>query len=176
MSLDTLLSVIQFAVVAALPAGLIWAAITDLASFRIANWVSLTILACFLPAAIIAGWEWDVVAAHAGAGGLVLVVGFGLFALKVFGAGDVKLLAATAVWFDWGSLGYFLMVVALAGGVLSLALLVARRFNPPRRLASVAWIRNLFGARQSVPYGVAIALAGLILFPNLAILENLNPP
>lgn len=174
--MNHLLSIIQLAAVAALPAGLIYAAITDLGSFRIPDWISLTILACFVPAAIISGWEWNAMLAHAGAGAAVLAAGFVLFALKIFGAGDIKLLAATAVWFGWGSLGGFLMVVALSGGVLSLALLVAHRFDPPHWLARAAWARNLYAERRSVPYGVAIAAAGLIRLTDLRIVANLTFP
>jgi prepilin peptidase CpaA len=66
------------------------------------------------------------------------------------GGGDVKLAAALALWFSPAATIRFLIIMSLAGGVLTLALLmlqkVRRKDGPPK-----------------VPYGVAIAFGGLFI-------------
>jgi prepilin peptidase CpaA len=80
--------------------------------------------------------------------GLALIVGLVAllpFLANLLGGGDVKLIAALALWLPPASLVNALLVTAIAGGVLGLAmLLLARRW-----------------AEKSVPYGVAIAIAGI---------------
>ncbi|MBA3898483.1 MAG: prepilin peptidase [Sphingomonadaceae bacterium] len=72
----------------------------------------------------------------------------GLFALGAMGGGDVKLVAALALWFSLPLFVPLLMVMAIAGGVLTLALLIAHR------------ARRAEG-RPEIPYGIAISLGGL---------------
>jgi prepilin peptidase CpaA len=67
----------------------------------------------------------------AGAG--LLVVGFALFALRVTGGGDAKLLAATALWAGPALLPEFIFVTALAGGAVALAVIIHRRLTAPAR-------------------------------------------
>ena len=91
-------------------------------------------------------------------GVIVLVVGMGLFALKVMGGGDIKLLAALALWTGWSQVTItFLVYMALFGGVFAIAVLVLRRVvrvpNPPKILTK----------GQPIPYGVAIAFAFLVV-------------
>ncbi|WP_206241548.1 A24 family peptidase [Novosphingobium terrae] len=78
----------------------------------------------------------------------VFAVLTGLFAFGAMGGGDVKLLTALALWIKPLWFLHLLMVMGLAGGVLTVALAlwhVARRHKE----------------RPVVPYGIAIALAGL---------------
>lgn len=70
------------------------------------------------------------------------------FVIRAMGGGDVKLIGALALWFPVGLLSQFLMVMAIAGGVLTLIMMALHR------------IQKKAGAIE-VPYGVAIAGAGL---------------
>jgi prepilin peptidase CpaA len=73
-----------------------------------------------------------------------------LFAIGMMGGGDVKLLAAVALWFPWQSLPVLLFIMAVLGGIVTLATLVEHRW------------RGRMGPPE-VPYGVAISLAALWL-------------
>ena len=79
---------------------------------------------------------------------------FLLFALAVqmgaMGGGDVKLAAALALWFAPGDTLRLIVLMSLAGGVLTLVVLGVHR------------ARKLEG-RPEIPYGVAIAFGGLWL-------------
>ena len=97
------------------PLALLYAGTRDLMSYEIPNWVSLAMIAAFLVAAFAGSFRLADIGWHLAAGAAVLVVGFILFAAKVLGGGDVKLLAACAVWIGWMGLLKFFMFVALVG-------------------------------------------------------------
>ncbi len=95
-----------------------------------------------------AGYGLDDVAWQIGIALLAFAVLAGLFALGWMGGGDVKLLAALALWIQPIPFVRLLMIMALVGGVLTLA------FG--------AWhIARRRRDRIAIPYGIAIACAGL---------------
>ena len=69
----------------------------------------------------------------------------------------------------WSALLEYLLVVALCGGLLTLALLAYRRWPLPTAWAKFAWLGTLHAKDRGVPYGVAIALGAFILFPSLPV-------
>ena len=80
---------------------------------------------------------------------IVLLVFAGAFALGLMGGGDVKLIAALALWLPAGPFVALLMVMSIAGGVVTLLMMAERRWRPAE-------------TPLEIPYGVAIALAGLL--------------
>jgi prepilin peptidase CpaA len=89
-----------------------------------------------------------------------------LFTFGWIGGGDAKLAAATALWLGWTPLADYGLVSALAGGALTLTILFARRIALPAVLASQTWIARLHNARSGIPYGIALALGGLAVYPE----------
>ena len=81
---------------------------------------------------------------------LVFAFFAGMFALNQMGGGDVKMIGAVALWLPLQPLLGMLIVMALAGGAITLVLAIERR-----------WRRDS-SASIEVPYGVAIAIAGLL--------------
>jgi Flp pilus assembly protein protease CpaA len=57
----------------------------------------------------------------------VFVFGFLFFVLKLWGAGDAKLLMGLAVWLHWRELPLFLLLIAFAGGILALTRMLLKR-------------------------------------------------
>jgi prepilin peptidase CpaA len=157
---------VHLAAVVVFPLCMAYGAVSDLCRFDIPNWISVALSASFLAAALAQGWEVSAMLSHLGAGALMLLIGFILFALKLFGGGDAKIMAAAALWFGWGGLAPFLLITTLGGGVLAVALVVFRRLPLPGFLASKACIRQLHSENPGVPYGVAIAVAAFIVFPR----------
>jgi prepilin peptidase CpaA len=127
------------------------AAVTDIRSRIISNRLNLAIallaplywLACGIPA-----WPDMVLQLALGAGIFCLFAA--LFAMGMMGGGDVKLLAAVALWFPWQALMFLLLAMAVLGGVVTLVTVLHHRLT--RRLG-----------QPEVPYGVAISLAALWL-------------
>jgi prepilin peptidase CpaA len=91
---------------------------------------------------------WGDIALQAGIALLVFALFAIAFAIGAMGGGDVKLLAALALWLPWQTLVFMLVVMSLAGGVLTLAIMTWRRLK--RR-----------EGRPEIPYGLAIAFGGL---------------
>ena len=136
----------------ALAALLVWAAIVDLRTRTIPDWLNIAI-------ALMAPLFWwasgipfypDAVERICGAF-LLFVVFFGMFSLGGMGGGDVKMGGAIALWLTPLTTLAFFVITSLAGGVVSLA----------------AWIYHHKFRRSEgkteVPYGVAIAFGGLWL-------------
>ena len=157
------------AVLMIFPALVILGGVTDLASYRIPNWISLALAAAFLPAAglaVLHGLSPAVLGLDLGVGAAALVVGVAMFAVRWIGGGDAKLFAAAALWLGWPALGTYLAVTCLAGGALAGLLLALRSvFIRPLALNGPAWVARLAEPDEAVPYGVAIAIGALAAFP-----------
>ena len=171
--MEQLFSLIHLAAAAAFALAMAYGGLSDLLSLRIPNWIPVVIVVAFVPAAVAAGWDATAILIQFGAGVAVLIAGVLLFAAGVIGGGDAKLLAAGAVWVGWGGLPAFLLLVALGGGVLGLALIAFRRARLPALLEARAWAQRLHERANPVPYGVAIGMAALVLLPNVRVVAGL---
>ncbi|GJE15828.1 A24 family peptidase [Methylobacterium marchantiae] len=143
-----------------------YAAARDVLTMLIPNTVSLLLLLGFAVFAASTGlWGWDL-ASHLGAGAATLAVTFTLFAFGIIGGGDAKLAAATAIWIGFDHLADYLVVASIAGGALTLAILVARSHPLPSALGRFPFALHLHDAKTGVPYGVALSLGALIVIPE----------
>jgi prepilin peptidase CpaA len=135
----------------ALAAMLIVAAVIDMRTFTISNRLNAAVaLGAPLYWLSIALAPWPGMAIQLAAGGIVFALLAGAFYAGMMGGGDVKLAAALALWFSPAGTVKFLVLMSIAGGVLTLAILVWHR---ARRS----------GGRPQIPYGVAIAFGGLAI-------------
>jgi prepilin peptidase CpaA len=152
------------AILAVFPLCMIFATFYDLFTMTIPNRITFCLLAAFAVFAPLAGMGWETAAWHIGVALVVLVVGFGLFSLGVMGGGDAKLLAASALWFGTAFTLPYLLAASVLGGVLTLAIVIARRITLPRSLLGVDWIARLHDKKQGIPYGAALGPAALYVF------------
>ena len=155
---------------------LLWSMLTDYLYAVIPNMVTASIALLFVAFAIASGMPWSAWGAALGAGGLLLVAGFALFTFGVIGGGDAKLLAATALWAGWQGLPDLLMIMGLAGGLVTLPIMIFHGRFAEGRL----WARRALGHRvailgtgrrvnvmaahptdRMIPYGIAISVAAL---------------
>jgi prepilin peptidase CpaA len=150
------------------PALMAYAAASDLLTMTIPNRLSLALVAGFAAFAILAGLSMQAVLLHLGAGAAVLAASFALFAFGWIGGGDAKLAAATALWLGFGSLVEYLFVASLAGGALTLAVLVLRKLPLPAFVVRWDWLARLHEPKTGVPYGIALAAAALFVYPQTA--------
>ena len=134
-----------------LAAALVAAAVGDLRTRTIPNWLTLAIAL----GAIVYWWAaavplWPDAAIRIGVA-LAVFCAFALaYAVGMMGGGDVKLLAAIALWLPPAAIPLLLVVMSLAGGAITLFMVARRRFARG-------------SSRIEVPYGVAIAFGGLWL-------------
>ncbi|NEW89925.1 peptidase [Rhodopseudomonas sp. WA056] len=148
------------------PALMVFAATSDLLTMTISNRVSLLLLAGFLVLAPMSGMSLAVFGMHIGAGAAVLAVAFGCFAMGWIGGGDAKVAAAAALWFGFGDLLDFLLYASLFGGALTLLLLSFRQWPLPYVFAGQTWLLRLHAQETGIPYGIALAMGALAVYPQ----------
>lgn len=139
----------HYGLLAALAIALLVAAFTDLRRRQIDNWLNAGIAL----AAPLFWWSsglslWPDVALQFGVAIGAFAVFASLFALRMMGGGDVKLLTALALWIEPTWFLRLLIMMALVGGVLTL---VMGAWHVMRRQKH----------KLAIPYGVAISCAGL---------------
>ena len=143
------------------------------------DWLAVLLLILLLLAAIQDGWrltisDWISGAIALGAFGAlvldgpvsglwqnfllfaaVLAVGTFMFGRGWMGGGDIKLLAASALWFNLGDGWRLLVAIALVGGIEALLIIVMRRLPWSDAARNKALLLRRGGP---IPYGIAIAL------------------
>lgn len=129
---------------------LVSAGIEDARVREIANWKNAAIALLALPWWIAMGLSpWPDMAIQIGIALAVFALFAAAFQLGMMGGGDVKMIAALALWFPLGQLVTMLVVMSLAGGAITLLMLIDK------------WIARRSEAPE-IPYGIAIAIAALL--------------
>jgi prepilin peptidase CpaA len=140
----------------------------------IPNRVSLVlILAYFLLAAYLQT-PWQAVLSHVICAFAILLLTFALFHFEWIGGGDAKLAASTALWLGWDHLLDYGLAASIAGGVLTLVIMELRRHSLPAKLLSYRFISLWADKGNGVPYGIALAIAGLLIYPQTSVWERLS--
>lgn len=140
-----------FLLLGLLAAALLWIAVVDIRTYTISDRLNLGI-ALLAP---VYWWAagvplWPDAAMQVGVAILVFLFFAGAFYLNVMGGGDVKLAGALALWFTPYDTLRLIVIMSIAGGLLTLIVLGVHRS------------RKKMG-KPEVPYGVAIAVGGLWL-------------
>ena len=148
------------------PALMAFAAASDLFTMTISNRVSLALLAGFLILALLTGMGLHDILLHVGAGAAVLAIAFTCFAMGWVGGGDAKVASGAALWFGFGHLLDYLLYASLFGGALTLLLLQFRQWPLPYPFASQAWLLRLHAKESGIPYGIALAIGALMVYPE----------
>lgn len=136
---------------------LVLAAVQDCIQLRISNLLTAAILISAIVAAAVVGptlalWQNLVVFAA------LLAVGTLLFSAGMFGGGDIKLIAATGMWFNLDASWRMLLMVLLAGGLVTILIVLLRLIGWPQAMRDkVAVLRPKGG----IPYGLAIAIGAI---------------
>ncbi|MCB1505407.1 MAG: prepilin peptidase [Hyphomicrobiaceae bacterium] len=148
------------------PAAMAFAAAMDMLTMTIPNRISLVLIASFFVAAYFAGLSGHQVLMHLATGAVVLAAGFALFAARVFGGGDAKLLAASSLWIGFEHLFDYVYLIAVFGGFLAFAILIGRKFFPEGSLRAPKWVLRLQSRESGIPYGLAITASALFIYPS----------
>ena len=137
-------------------------AMHDASRFKIPNRYVAVLLAGWAPVAWATGVPLEVAGLSAAMAGVILLVGFGMFAFNLLGAGDVKLLAATALWVGPTQMPIFLLATTFLGGLLGIGLMRLRAVPLPAFAMGAGWLVQLHDRKRVMPYGVAIAGGAMI--------------
>lgn len=144
-----------------------FAAISDMLSMTIANRVPIVLVAGFAVIAPLTGMDWQSFGMHFAAGGMVLAVTFGLFAIGAMGGGDAKLLAATSLWFGFGlELLQYVVAASFIGGLLTVGIMSFRSSFLAAFVSHNMFLRHIANAKLGIPYGIALGIGGLLSYPS----------
>jgi prepilin peptidase CpaA len=137
---------------------LITAAVFDIRERRIPNWSVVALIGVFVAAGFLKatpqGWTPSLMAFGAALCGSAI-----LYLRGVIGAGDSKLFSVAALFVGFGNLLFFACVTAMAGGVLAMVYLLVLPQAIIYGLAPPHWAQD---KSAGIPYGVAIAVAGIL--------------
>jgi prepilin peptidase CpaA len=148
------------------------AAFTDVRSYKIPNWLTGATALLFLPAAFIAGMPYPVMAGHVATGLVLFLVGYGLYALRLFGGGDAKMMAAAGLWLGASQTLIFLVLTALAGGALAIIFAVLAAAQMHSEMSDSSFTKSLRKLAPKLPYGVALAIGAILSFPGSWWVQN----
>ncbi len=138
------------ALLAILAVLLVVAAVGDIRARTIPNMLNAAIALLAIPFWFAIGLGGHAILIQIGLACAVLLVFALCFMIGAMGGGDVKMLAALALWVPLGKMASFLVWMAIAGGILALGMLILHRL---RRRSD----------RIEVPYGVAISVAAFLV-------------
>lgn len=147
------------------PGAMAFAAATDLFTMTLPNRLALALVACFFVLAPVVGLGWTDIGLHVALALAALAVTFVLFSFGWIGGGDAKLFAATCLWLGPSATFTYAIYAALLGGALTLMLLFWRQVPLPVMLSTQDWLARLHNPQEGVPYGIALAAAGMLAYP-----------
>lgn len=137
----------------------------DVASRRIPNWLTGVTAACFLPFALATGLPLSLIWIHVATAGVLLFLGYALFAFGMLGGGDAKMIAVSGLWLGFPCSILFVLFSALAGGALALAISIWFMSSLESSIRSDRLARLLSPLAPDVPYGFALAVGAILATP-----------
>jgi len=78
----------------------------------------------------------------------------------------VKLFVATSLWVGPQLIVAYSLYASALGGGLALILLFWRALRLPSMLTAQGWLVRLHRPQEGIPYGIALAGAGLLIYPS----------
>lgn len=134
-------------------AAMIWVVFTDLRWRIIPNWLVLGLLGLYPVAVLWASPAPSHTLLSVIVAGVLFLMCFFAFNSGWMGGGDAKLIPVVGLWLGAGLTVPFLVYATALGGIITAGYLLRHRASPSDQ-------------PLVVPYGPAIAVAALALFPN----------
>ena len=150
------------------PGLMVLSALEDFLTMTIPNPIPATLTLAYFGLAA-ASLPVHAVLSDASCGLTILAMSFTMFSLKWIGGGDAKLAAATALWMGWETILDYGVAASVCGGFLTLGLLTLRSRPLPTVVARLPGFGRLHNPGCGVPYGIALATAGLLEYPHTSL-------
>jgi prepilin peptidase CpaA len=143
--------ILTYALTGALAIALLFCVYSDIRYRKIYNKVTLPIaLAAPLYWFATGTWGLQDVGIHIAVGAGVFLFFAVTSSFGFMGGGDVKLFSVLALWFHWTQIGSFLIYASLLGAAVTVVFAVTHKMRKQK-------------GKIQIPYGVAIAVSGLII-------------
>ena len=157
--------ILTFIIVVIFASTMFVAAFKDATTMTIPNWISLALIAGFFVIIPFVWPGWQEFGIHLSVGLTFFLIGFAMFAFGWLGGGDAKLMAATALWWQWPDAIIYILYTTIIGALLALALMVGRKYIPVKILTA-PWAYKMFKDEKKMPYGLALAAGALLTLPK----------
>ncbi len=151
------------------PLMMAYAASSDLVTMTISNRLNIALVLSYFALAVVTDQNLDTILVHVACGLCMLVITFSLFCAGWMGGGDAKLASGIALWMGFPLSIEYALAASFLGGVLTIAILLARTKPLPEILLKQNWIARLHDKKTGIPYGIALAAGGLLLYPKTSI-------
>lgn len=168
---DAMIMLIFFLICVFVTMGIgVLAGIADFRAMTIPNHYSVYVIALFVLAYGVmalgggAYYAFKPIQWHLASAGLMFVVTFAMFGLRLIGAGDSKFASACALWVSLRDLPAFIFYMTIMGALLGVAALVMRRRKPFANAMAGGWVDQVQNGASKVPYGIAISFGMIIAF------------
>lgn len=139
----------------------------DATRFIIPNWLVGSLLLLYPLAVILSpvpvNWQMDLLGMLG-----AFALGYIIFALRMMGGGDVKLIIVLSLWVGLDKLAMFGFNFAVLGGILSIVILLVRKIIP-FVVSKKDKLPRIFRNKEPVPYGLAISGAFLLMLATAEI-------
>lgn len=157
MSQATILNLFLYGAVLLLIAAAVWDAVT----MTIPNYLVLAVLA-FYVVSLAVRFDVSSILFDLLAAAIIFAVCFFLFAMGWLGGGDAKLAPGAVLWVGYDGFLHFVIAMTLAGGVLSIVLLLMRG-GLRAGGASQDRLPLVLKWASPIPYGIAISAGAILL-------------
>lgn len=148
----------------------LFAAVRDVETLTIPNWLNGWLAFLFFPACLLAAPGWEVAGWHMLAGSIAFIIAVLAFMFGLFGGGDAKMIPGVILWVGPAGAMPFLYAMAFAGGGLAILVIIARKLVPAYAAPGFAF--ETLQENKGVPYGVAIAIGAFYAAPHSPILTQ----
>ena len=147
----------------------IYAVVSDVSRLVIPNWLPAALIVLFFLFVLFCGTTIPI-GYHVFVAAAVFAGGFGMFVMNWMAGGDVKLLAAVALWAGPAHILRLLLITSIAGAALALLIMAGSFYvrcdgsgGAPTTLSRLfpRWIRQ-----GLTPYGFAIGVGALATIPT----------
>ena len=160
------MEVLRTVLFAVFPLAMAFAAVSDLMTMTISNRLTLALAAAFVVLSPVAGMDLQTFGLHWALAAPCWRWRSSASPWAGSAAATPSSPRSTALWLGWQNAVEFIAIASIFGGVLTLLLLSFRRAVLPAFIIRQPWIQRLHDEKAGVPYGVALAAAGLAVYPH----------
>ena len=157
--------IVAFLIVSIFVLCMLAAAYKDATTMTIPNWISIVLVVGFFLIIPFVWPSWSEFGVHILVGLAFFLSGFAMFAFGWLGGGDAKLMAATALWWQWPDAVLYILYTTILGAGLAIFLMIGRKYIPVKVLTS-PWAYKMFKDEKKMPYGLALAAGALLTLPQ----------
>lgn len=139
------------------------AALQDFVEMRISDYIHLGLITSFAIFSLPASLGWTEMALRVGVAIALFLIFIPVNQFGLMAGGDIKLIAASSLWFTpIQGTSTFLLVMTAVGGALAIVHLLVARTPIPAFFPNIAWCNSMVTGLGKIPYGIGISVGAFL--------------